>query len=241
MQILLFCRETRDKISSLSLASSKSKSITITRTTLYLSILGRLLWSSLQFTIFTIYAKISQQEPTSKACFGRGSLWTSDNMLILLILKSTDGWREIPLNLEDILKAILCLNMLCRPDLKMYKLWIGFVVQSVSRRILLTSDRKWAESWGAITTSIYIGGRDHQPPHHILVADCWVGPTVVFWKVGDVTAGDLRCQWKFAKHNIRRRCLLDLDLELERSSLIYPDQQGLNFVWKDHVPMPIYT
>ena len=205
MQILL-------EISSLSLASSKSKSITITRTTLYLSILGRLLWSSLQFTIFTIYAKISQQEPTSKACFGRGSLWTSDNMLMLIILKSTDGWREIPLNLEDILKAILCLNMLCRPDLKMYKLWIGFVVQSVSSRILLTSDRKWRRAgeplWLRLLSSIYIGGRDHQPPHHILVADCWVGPTVVFWKVGDVTAGDPRCLRKFAEHNIRRRCLL---------------------------------
>ena len=43
----------------------------------------------------------------------------------------------------EILNAILCLNTLCRPDLKMYKLWIGFVVQSVSSRILLTSDRKW--------------------------------------------------------------------------------------------------
>ena len=39
-----------------------------------------------------------------------------------IIPKSTDGWREIPLNLEDILKANLCLNTLCRPDLKMYKL-----------------------------------------------------------------------------------------------------------------------
>ena len=56
-----------------------------------------------------------------KACFGRGSLWTADNMLMMLILKSTGGGRDFYLILE-ILNAILCLNTLCRPDLKMYKL-----------------------------------------------------------------------------------------------------------------------
>ena len=82
-----------------------------------------------------------------------------------------DGGR----NLEDILKANR-LNMLCRPDLKMYKLWIGFVVQSVSSRILLTSDRKWAESWGAIMTAaaiqyLYWGQRSPAAASH---PGCWL-------------------------------------------------------------------